>query len=227
MRIRNRRVGTGYQELEYLSTGSSSTAYFKQVYLCTSNYIDIEIVATTTKNNKEMCVCGSGGYLELGYSATTGRLIAYTSGLTTLAYTGKTDIYSNEPHTFHFWQEQNSRNFKFDNYDTLTNSSIATLNGRYINLLTYDSGNESYTLQSGRFYKCIIKDNGVVVRHFVPVKRLLDSKIGIYDLINDAFYTSANTSVFEEGHIVVEAGIGQFQFYTMCPSSKTLVLALV
>ncbi len=51
----------------------------------------------------------------------------------------------------------------------------------------------------GRFYNCIIKDNDVVVRHLIPVVRTTDDKPGMYDLVNDVFYTNAGTGEFTWG----------------------------
>lgn len=51
----------------------------------------------------------------------------------------------------------------------------------------------------GQFYYCIIKDNGVTVRHLIPVVRNADDKPGMYDLVNDVFYTNAGTGEFTYG----------------------------
>ena len=46
-----------------------------------------------------------------------------------------------------------------------------------------------------------IKDNGVKVRDLVPCYRKADNKPGMYDLVNDVFYTNAGTGEFSYGEI--------------------------
>lgn len=50
-----------------------------------------------------------------------------------------------------------------------------------------------------RIYWFIMMDNNTVVRHFIPVIRTADSKPGMYDLVNDVFYTNAGTGEFTYG----------------------------
>lgn len=44
-------------------------------------------------------------------------------------------------------------------------------------------------------------DNNIVVRHFIPVVRNSDDKPGMYDLVNDVFYTNQGTGEFTWGEI--------------------------
>ena len=76
--------------------------------------------------------------------------------------------------------------------------------GCYLYLFTCLSASGVYTRVNGtdkrtmigQFYYCIIKDNDVVVRHLVPVLRNSDNKPGMYDLINEVFYTNQGTGEF-------------------------------
>jgi hypothetical protein len=43
----------------------------------------------------------------------------------------------------------------------------------------------------GRLYSCQIYDNGTLIRDLVPCTRDSDSKVGVYDIVNDVFYSSA------------------------------------
>ena len=45
----------------------------------------------------------------------------------------------------------------------------------------------------GRVYSFKIYDDGTLVRDFVPCTRDSDSKAGVYDIVNDVFYSSANS----------------------------------
>jgi len=84
------------------------------------------------------------------------------------------------------------------------------LSGSYIYLFTTLSAYKAgYTREDGtdkrtmvgRFYNCTIKDNGVVVRYLIPMLRNSDNKPGMYDLVNDVFYTNAGTGEFTWGEL--------------------------
>ena len=49
---------------------------------------------------------------------------------------------------------------------------------------------------SGNLYKLTIKENGVIVRDFIPCYRKSDSKPGLYDIVNKQFYTNAGSGEF-------------------------------
>lgn len=48
-------------------------------------------------------------------------------------------------------------------------------------------------------YKSKIYDNGTLVRDFVPCYRKADNVAGLYDLVNNVFYTNAGSGVFAVG----------------------------
>lgn len=60
---------------------------------------------------------------------------------------------------------------------------------------TRENGTDKRTM-IGQYYYCIIKDNDVIVRHLIPVVRNADNKPGMYDLVNDVFYTNVGTGEF-------------------------------
>ena len=49
---------------------------------------------------------------------------------------------------------------------------------------------------SGNLYRLTIKENGVIVRDFIPCYRISDSKPGLYDIVNKQFYTNAGSGEF-------------------------------
>lgn len=53
----------------------------------------------------------------------------------------------------------------------------------------------------GKLYFCKIYDNGVLVRDFIPCYRNSDNVIGLYDLVNDVFYTNQGSGAFTCGSI--------------------------
>lgn len=52
----------------------------------------------------------------------------------------------------------------------------------------------------GRLYECKLYDhNDVLVREYIPVKRLSDNAIGLYDKVESKFYSNSGTGVFTAG----------------------------
>lgn len=52
---------------------------------------------------------------------------------------------------------------------------------------------------TGECYGCKVKENGTLVRDLIPCYRKADTEIGLYDLVNDTFYTNAGTGTFTKG----------------------------
>ena len=52
---------------------------------------------------------------------------------------------------------------------------------------------------SGKIYYCKIWDNDILVRDFIPVKRVSDNTIGIYDRVSGAFFTNSGAGDFTAG----------------------------
>lgn len=76
---------------------------------------------------------------------------------------------------------------------------------------------------SAKLYSCKIWDNNVLVRDFIPCYRKSDSVIGLYDLVNNQFYTNSWSWTFSKWSDVAmpelkNAYIGE-SWYT--PYSKT------
>jgi hypothetical protein len=53
----------------------------------------------------------------------------------------------------------------------------------------------------GKLYNSKIYDNGILVRDFIPCYRNSDNVVGLYDMVNNEFYTNQGTGVFTYGQI--------------------------
>lgn len=96
-------------------------------------------------------------------------------------------------------------------YDT--NRNVTTVNGtaKTFTLVTFDSGysltllaiNNAGSVDSrravGKLYSAQIYNNGIFVRNMIPVSRISDSSIGMYDLVNGKFYANVGTGTFVAG----------------------------
>jgi hypothetical protein len=49
----------------------------------------------------------------------------------------------------------------------------------------------SKMLGLGRIYSCQIWNDGTLIRNYIPVVRKSDGKAGLYDKVNNVFYTDA------------------------------------
>lgn len=128
-------------------------------------------------------------------------------------YTGTSTNYSPEglfvPGTKqHLLIEQISNtvvNFKLNNSSLLSfttrDAEIESEQPNY-RLLRYQMSDESRQLDSTmKIYSYRLSQSGVCVRHFIPVVRNIDDKPGMYDLVNDVFYTNAGSGEFTWGEI--------------------------
>ena len=50
-----------------------------------------------------------------------------------------------------------------------------------------------------KLFSCCVYDNGTLVRDFVPCYRKVDNVAGLYDLVNNVFYTNVGSGVFAVG----------------------------
>lgn len=82
-----------------------------------------------------------------------------------------------------------AKSWAIDNFETTTNLGLF---GSY-------SGARKGNY---RFYYADFYDNGTIALSLVPVKRLSDGKLGLYDLVNDVFYINAGTGTFIAGPVV-------------------------
>lgn len=93
------------------------------------------------------------------------------------------------------------------------NRNVTTVNGtaKTFTSVTFDSGysltllalNSAGSVDSrravGKLHSVKIYDNGVLVRNMIPVSRVSDAAIGMYDLVNGKFYVNAGTGTFVAG----------------------------
>ena len=50
-----------------------------------------------------------------------------------------------------------------------------------------------------KIYNLKISENGILIRNFIPCYRKSDNEIGLYDIVNNVFYTNQGTGVFLKG----------------------------
>lgn len=79
--------------------------------------------------------------------------------------------------------------FTYGNYQAVSNLCIfVTLN----NGSPTPPSSQNYYMR-GKLFSFKIYDNGTLVRDMIPCTRDSDSKAGVYDIVNNVFYSSANS----------------------------------
>lgn len=205
------KIPDGYRKVEYIhgdgeqyiNTGYSANANIEMTFKYKSDLIAPYSGSTTR------CIIGGRRNVQNGISLWE-RDGNYQYGFGSTRFPAIVDAIQNtDIHTVKIakggdlWVDGT----KIVTYPTSSGKSFPT--GSYIYLFTCISSGVNtrptdFTdkrTMVGRFYNCIIKDNDVIVRHLIPVVRNTDNKPGMYDLVNDVFYTNAGTGDFTWGEI--------------------------
>lgn len=187
------RLPQGYQEVEYIE--SSGTQYIDTGYKPTSNNLRIACEFEYTADHSTSSVFGSESsskYSIVPYGApafyvgSSTQLLAQTTALNTKYLL---DAHANAGTlTVSLNGTTNSASY--------SGSILTTVNmGIFCNIIA----GVANQFCSMRLYAMYIYDNGNLVRDFVPCYRKPDNVAGLYDLVNNVFYTNAGSGVFAVG----------------------------
>ena len=191
------RLPSGYTELEYIQSSGTQ-------------YIDTGIKPNQDTSIEIEAIPSAVGETYLGEG-----FCPYAAGV------------SNNDSAFECYTSQDQYEFDYDGQivylatatvgDVLKinhskNVASLTVNGAdvYTQIFEYKSFESPYTLtlfarhraslvySKGKIKKCKIKSGDTLVRDFYPAKSI-NGTIGLYDLVNSAFYTNAGSGVFTAG----------------------------
>lgn len=90
------------------------------------------------------------------------------------------------------------------------NKNVLSKNGSTLNTFTYSSFQSEANLTlfglnrwdeiveraAMQFYYCQIYDNGTLIRDFIPCIDISSGEVGLWDLVEDKFYSNSGTGVF-------------------------------
>lgn len=128
------------------------------------------------------------------------------------------DLFANGQNSSKYFQDDYGSNVNAPMASTLgiyeidKNKNVTNING---NIYTFPSstfqsnyniyilgintaGSTNNQLGSLKIYSCQIYDNDILIRDFVPCKTV-EGTVGLYDVVNQAFYTNAGTGSFIAG----------------------------
>ena len=187
----------GYRfEIEYEPTNLTARACLLSNYAGT-NHISFELTAGT--GNQRIYI--NNGNVD---NAVSGTIVGKNIGITSYYNGTVTDKVNNNEYT---------RNATF------TGSSGSTLylfvdNAKRFNVFT------NYL----KIYSCKIYDGYILVRNFIPCYRNSDNVIGMYDLVNNVFYTNAGTGTFIKGNDSVPTPYTPLEIHNSNKDNKIIIV---
>lgn len=200
---RESRLPTGYTELEYIQgTGTQYIDIGRKMYnnseidLCFS-FDDIPQDCSIfgsrlsgSTNNFEIASSKPAFLLYLDYGAYNTSRATYNSAVINTKYictiSKSLRAVYDENHTLL------ARNTNLISQDNVTPSNA---------LIFYTAGGFSTNKLKGKVYYCKVWENGVLVRDMIPCKNQ-SNVAGMYDTVNDVFYSNAGSGAFNGGPVV-------------------------
>ena len=222
IRIKNNitpRLPNEYQEVEYIeSTGNqciNTGIPLNQYRKCEMEFSPTLIGATVDER-----LCIDGGLNNSSQNDVRNLLYIY-GGTKKLCL-----AYGNSSHRIDSVELEINLKYIIE-YEMLANSCSLTINGNKYsasygatlitngdNVFLFGASNSASNqkpyidLASMRLYNAkYYNDNDILIRNFIPCYRKSDNKVGLYDLVNNVFYTNAGTGVFLMGTEVNKADV--------------------
>jgi len=184
-----------YQQVEWI--GSSGTQYIDTDYIPSANTkweLDMNVNANTW-NVGVGCGCQTAPYNDIGFQA------GHNSNTTLYVSMGRSDTSS----TIAF--DMNRHLFVLDapNQEKQIDDNV------FVSTATTFECNRSITLfatnktnglgSKGKFniFSSKIYEDNALVQNLIPCYRKADNEIGMYDTVNDTFYTNQGSGTFTKG----------------------------
>lgn len=186
------QLPTEYQEVEYIQ--SSGTQYIDTGYIVNaSDTISWEFTAMIPSQSESEAYMGANGYLQF-------HVTSSGVGVSTLNASGL-----GAKKTFRIDFSNSVTQLYIDNTLVETKNWSGSYNGTSVKLGIFklgDAGNGWHTTTSPvscTLYEYAINIGGNEVSRCVPCYRKADNVAGLYDLVNNVFYTNAGSGVFAVG----------------------------
>lgn len=177
-------VPSAYQQVQYLeSTGSA--------------YIDTGLTGDENTKIVADMMCVSGGGQSLGYfSANRSITLQFTNATAPSRFGTYSFVYTDWTAGERNVYEIDVSGYKKDGVYLYQNSTPQSFQTGNLYLFRC---NGSSTTGSFRIYSYKIYSSGVLVQYLIPCYRKADDVIGMYDVVNDVFYTNAGSGEFTMG----------------------------
>lgn len=225
---------SGYTKLEYIATASSESlnAYIDTgVYANPNLRVNAEVEFIEVKANAS--IFRSGVNFWAGVYVTGDKRWGYTYKDDSGNFTALSNFSAPQTgirYTIDFDGKQ--KILKINNSSITIQRSPATKTCSKTLPLLGGIGGDGVSVYSdfyGKLYNCMIYDNDVLVRNFIPAKRNSDGVVGMYDTVNGVFYTNAGTGSFIAGaeipnktiNLYSDAALNEGDYLTVDPKHKT------
>lgn len=191
-----------YTQVDYIA--SSGTQYIDTGVNADNNMdlkIDMQYIEQSPVNNNTnlgTIYKEDNGYRRWHFTKLGANLCLY-------ALTSGTNIplntYDTNRHTYYVKTTENKVIYDgieqdlpdYTTSDTTLNFWLFGRNSNVNNLIYYNSS---------KLYSCQMYYNNVLVRDFIPCYRNSDNEVGLYDLVNNVFYTNQGTGAFTYSSVV-------------------------
>jgi len=189
------RLPSEYQEVEWIentdkSSGNNNNAYILTQFIPTDNTkLEIEVMTFNNTGNISLA-CDTGSNPSFGITRPSSNTCDGYFQIT--KYTGS--IIDNAKNKIEFSQAE----YKINNVVVASNLRGQSITNRDIPIFAFRYGNNFYISHS-RLYSYKLYESGTLERDYVPCYRKSDNKVGLYDLVNSEFVTSANSYEFTKG----------------------------
>ena len=191
-----------YTQVEYIK--STGTQYIDTGYLINATSIPslkVIIDQTITKTTNVWSLSGTGSVSPRVYlGVRNDGQFGYGAGNAGLS----TNIdYENNTRLTYTLDIPNAR-YKVtgsQNFEISINTTIAGTAYRNFYLFGYREETETIG-HTTKMYSCKMYQGDTLIRYFVPCVRKSDSIAGLYDIVNNVFYTNEGTGTFEYGNPV-------------------------
>ncbi len=181
-----------YQEVEYLE--ASGTQYI-DTGVNGDCLVELDCQGTLKNTVSQIAI---GSYTSIGsffgqYLSTGKYGFSNNEGLTNVDYDERAMF------NIHFSSLQSSVTV---NNQTYTVDVLDPNENNYTLFRAKEKANKNYYYANAKIYSCKISKDGILVRNFIPCYRKLDNETGMYDTVNNVFYTNEG-----EGEFIVGADV--------------------
>ena len=185
------KLPSTYQAVEYITFAGAQQINTGIQFNPATDGFDVSFKASTTDQNGMILGSSSGPYMWVYYYQSGNRIGFYTystSGQLASSVTAR-DV---NKHVASYSSKQAYMDGVL--VGNWTSSSFATPNSYFF----VGSYNGNYYFKGNIYYVTIYR-NGTIIRDLIPVKRVSDSAVGMYDLANGIFYTNSGSGSLTAG----------------------------
>ena len=195
------RLPSTFQEVEYIE--SSGTQYIDTQWIPTSNSkVNVVFAYKQVLSFSDQSIFGSrdDGTQKKYNLYIYQNLNTLSIGYGTVYNESNLPITLNQKYDVDFTTNGTNGTLSGDLSKSCISASVPTFDySLYLFARNRVGSPQNISFSASAIYKCMIYDNGALVRNFVPCYRKADNVAGLYDLVNNVFYTNAGTGTFAKG----------------------------